>query len=110
MPRINFKKLKLIDLSFNNIQDIGALKGWKGPNLEVIKLNNNRIKTEIPVIQLYDLKEIDLSQNCIRQESYIDSIHLTPAIERVVLRENTDELKEKIMKKWIGDERIMQIL
>lgn len=55
------KKLKYLDLKFNDIEDITPLKDI--PSLEIVILNDNEISDISPLIDLPNLQEVNVRNN-----------------------------------------------
>ena len=70
---IDFKELKELDLSFNNISDISILENVK---LEILKLSNNKISNNINILENVDFKELNLYDNNISDISIFENVKL----------------------------------
>ena len=92
ISRIPIYKLKILDLSLNNITNIIFLTEMKSPRLNTIYLNCNQINDIYPLIQITD-KNDDLS------------VMKYPNLSIISLKENNfridDKKNQEIIKKLI---------
>jgi len=59
--------LEVLDISFNNIEDLYGLNFASMKDLKILNASNNSITKLEHIDHLLDLREVDLSSNRIRQ-------------------------------------------
>ena len=117
ISKIQFKRLKDIDVSGNNITNIEPLKNMNLPYLEYLNMSENRIKDIKPIGKLNSkiIKEIFLQNNEIENLEPLLKINM-PKLERLRIEnnhfnQNSDDfknLKKNYDKKFIYIERTLE--
>ena len=100
LSQINFKNLKEINLSHNNITDIEPLKNMNLSNLQKLDLSNNKIHSIKVLREIYspNLKDICLNNNDIEEIPPITENPFLPDLERIRIEKNNLKEKLKIFK------------
>jgi Leucine-rich repeat (LRR) protein len=86
-PILNFGMLAILWLHMNKMEDISNLEKSVLPKLELLKLNENRIKGALPPIDFPKLQKLELQQNSIEDCSVI-STWKVPIIREINLKQN----------------------
>ena len=95
LSKIEFKKLKNLDLSNNNISNISALKSIKFKNLEILDLSNNKI-SDIDVLEKVSfkgLKELNLNNNKITNINILEKVNFKELKILNLHKNNISDLK-----------------
>ena len=95
LSKIEFKKLKNLDLSNNNISNISALKSIKFKNLEILDLSNNKI-SDIDVLEKVSfkgLKELNLNNNKITNINILEKVNFNELKILNLHKNNISDLK-----------------
>ena len=95
LSKIEFKKLKNLDLSNNNISNISALKSIKFINLEILDLSNNKI-SDIDVLEKVSfkgLKELNLNNNKITNINILEKVNFKELKILNLHKNNISDLK-----------------
>ena len=95
LSKIEFKKLKNLDLSNNNISNINALKSIKFKNLEILDLSNNKI-SDIDVLEKVSfkgLKELNLNNNKITNINILEKVNFNELKILNLHKNNISDLK-----------------
>ena len=103
ISKIQFKRLKEIDVSKNNIQNIEPLNNMNLPHLEYINMSENAIQDVKPLAELNSkkLKEICLQENNINDfKAFLNSQF--PELERLRIEGNTFNKDLQDFKKLLG--------
>ena len=106
ISKIQFKKLKSIDVSGNNITNIDPLNDMNLPDLEYLNMSENEIRDINPIAELNSkkLKEILLQTNKIEDASPLLKLELPELkILRIENNKNIDfdsEYFKKLLKKY----------
>ena len=118
LTQIFFNKLKILDLSENNISKIDFLEKNKFPNLEHLILTKNKIENIEPLekTNLDELKELDLGKNKIKDIAVLKNVKFDK-LEKLKLDKNEissiDVLKEanfnELKELEIGKNKIKDI-
>ena len=90
LSQINFKNLKEINLSYNNITDIEPLKNMNLSNLQRLDLSNNKIQSIQALEEIYspNLKDLCLNHNDIVDFSPITNNKFFRDLERIRIEKN----------------------
>lgn len=94
----NFKKVKNIDLSFNNINNIDSLKDIFESNIQIQKINlsNNKIKN-VEIIKKTlssNILEINLDNNNVIQKEIEEIKNLIKSNNKLLIDEKTGDFRD----------------
>lgn len=80
--------LQTLDLSNNLIEDCSSLGECRLPLLSSLLLANNRIRGEMPVLQLPSLTDINLDGNGISKLTFLKERQLIPLLRCISMKRN----------------------
>jgi len=96
LQNVNFKELKELELSENNISDIKVLEKLKFEKLEVLHLSSNYDISDINVLEnvnFKELRELDLSWNNISDIKVFEKAKFEKLEKLILFGNNIDENK-----------------
>jgi len=83
----NFTSLKILNLSFNNLEELGPVFNLKG--LQNLDVNHNLIShLSADFKNFVELKQLNLSHNWLESISELSALKYNPMLEKLNVKEN----------------------